>query len=476
MLAAMAGIITFPLLTRSLSVAEYGILGLITASLTLFVAFGKLGVQHAVIRYYAQIKNNNISFSMDEMNSTLVMLFVAFATITTGLWILTGFTLLPRVSKFENITQLSLLASGIVFLRLLGSGILNYMRAQQRSAVVGFTLILNRYLYLVLIIGVMFLYELSLVIVLVSMLIAEIIGIGFAARKYWPDFHFKLREVTAPLGKAMLLYGMPLMMLETLGLVMRLSDRYIIQALLGENELGMYSASYNLAAYLDLIILAAMVQALKPYYMQLWETDGAIKTKAFLADGMHTYLVVGVPLITLFSLVSPHLLSFLASDKYSPGTIIIPFVAFSFLLEGSMHFLAAGLYIKKNTKALMFWGGLATVLNLGLNLIAIPLFGILGAAVVTIVSYFVFVIGVSFRAFQFLSFNISLRIPLLITMLSLIVYVLLFNLDYGSDIVNLAAKGLLGGLLLVIAIFVVDDKIRETVIGRFRAPRTGPIK
>jgi len=413
---------------------------------------------------------------MNEMNSTLVMLFVVLATFTTSLWILTSYTLLPRVSKFENITQLSLVASGIVFLRLLGSGILNYMRAQQRSAVVGFTLILSRYLYLAMIIGVIFLYEPSVVIVLVSMLIAEVISTGFAARKYWPDFHFKLREVTATLGKAMLLYGMPLMVLETLGLVMRLSDRYFIQAILGENELGMYSASYNLTAYLDLIILTAMVQALKPYYMQLWETDGATRTKAFLADGMHTYLVVGVPLIVLFSLVSPHLLSFLASDKYLPGTIIIPFIAFSFLLEGAMHFLAAGLYIKKNTKTLMFWGALATLLNLGLNLIAIPLFGILGAAVVTIISYFVFVLGVCFGAFKLLSFKISVRIPLLVTALSLIVYMLLFNLDFGGDIVNLALKGMTGAVLLIIAIMLVDAKTREMVFVRFRPTQTGPVE
>jgi len=183
MLAALAGIITFPLLTRFLTVSEYGILGLITSSLTLFVAFGKLGVQHAVIRYYSQIKNNNSSFSLNEMNSTIVLLFVTFATITTGLWIFTGYTFLPRVSSIENITQLALVASGIVFLRLLGSGIMNYMRAQQRSAVVGFTLILIRYFYLAMLIGIMLLYEFSVVIVLMSMLIAEIIGIVFAGRK-----------------------------------------------------------------------------------------------------------------------------------------------------------------------------------------------------------------------------------------------------------------------------------------------------
>jgi len=274
----------------------------------------------------------------------------------------------------------------------------------------------------------------------------------------------------------MLFYGFPLMMLETLGLVMRLGDRYIIQAVLGENALGMYSASYNLTAYLDIILLTAIVQALRPYYMQLWETDGAEKTKEFLSLGMHSYIVVGVPLITLFSLVSPHLLYFLASDKYAPGTVIIPFVAFSFLLEGAMHFLAAGLYIEKNTKTIMFWGLLATILNLGLNLLVIPAYGILGAAVVTIVSYLVFVLGVSYKAFQLVSFKLSTAVPLLVTVLSLIVYLLMYELNFGSDLVTLVVKGLAGSVLLAVAVLLADAKVRELVLVRLRSPKAGTAK
>jgi len=476
-LAAFAGIITFPLLTRSLSVAEYGILGLITSSATLFVAIGKLGMQHAVIRFYAQIKNENLSYSLKQMNSTVSMVFFLFATITAGLWLAAGFQLLPRVSNFENISGLALIASGIVFLRLLGSGFMNFLRAQQRSAIVGVTQIITRYLYLFGVLVIMISGHVSVAFVLFSMVLAEVVGVSFAAKKYWPDFHFNRADLSTQLAKSMLHYGIPLMMLESLGLVMRLSDRYIIQALLGENELGMYSASYNLTAYLELILLAAMVQAIKPHYMQLWEGEGVEKTKAFLSTGLHTYMVIGLPFIALFSLVSPHLLNFLASPKYSPGTIIIPFVAFSFLLEGSMHFLAAGLYIKKNTKVLMFWGVVATLLNLSLNMLVIPVHGILGAAVVTIVSYLIFMLGVSTRAFKFVAFDIKTRVPLLAMLWSLIVYALLFRLDFGSDFSNLLGKGTIGGIMLGIGVIVMDAGTREWLIERLRrAPSAGAIK
>lgn len=475
-LAALAGIVTFPIMTRSLTVGEYGILGLITSSATLFIAFGKLGMQHAVIRFYAQIKNANIDFSLGQMNSTVSMMFLLLASFASVLWIVLGYTVIPLISEFKNISELFLVASGIIFLRLLGSGFLNFLRAQQRSAVVGLAAILAKYFYLAFILLFVLLGWISVGFALASMVFAEIISVAFAAKKYGPDFYFKLNEVSVSLGKAMLIYGVPLMMMESLGLVMRLSDRYIIQFMLGENALGMYSASYNLTAYLDIILLTAMVQAIKPHYMQLWEADGSKATQNFLSEGLRTYLVIGIPLVALFSVVGPHLMGFLASAKYDPGTIIIPFVAFSFLIEGSIQFLAAGLYVKKNTSVLMFWGVIACCVNLTLNIVAIPMFGILGPAIVTIITYALFILCVSVRAFKDLSFSIEPRVPVLASLLSLAVFAILYNMDFGGDFVNLMVKGIIGLVLLVTGIVIIDAKSRELLLERLRPPKPGVIK
>ena len=105
----------------------------------------------------------------------------------------------------------------------------------------------------------------------------------------------------------------------------------------------------------------------------------------------------------------------------------------------------------------MFWGILATVLNLCLNIWLIPSYGILGAAVVTIISYVLFMVGVSYRSFEFLPFSIKTIVPLLVTMLSLLVYASLFKLDVGGDVANLFVKGSLGGILLVLIVLVCDN-------------------
>lgn len=473
-ISALVGLVSFPILTRSLSVAEYGIVGLITSSLALFIAVGKLGVQHSVIRFFSQIKSGNIDFTTGQMNSTVAVMFVGFACMTTLLWLISGLLILPLFLQYEDIETLFVLASVIVFIKLLGSGAINFLRAQQRSANVAIAQSLSRFLNLSLILGVLALAHLEPWTVIACLVVAEVAGVVYALNQYRPDFHFSRSDVSGRLAKAMLYYGLPLMILESLGLVLRLSDRYLIESMLGVSELGQYSASYNFASYIDIIILASVMQAVKPAYMQTWEAEGRARTQAFLSRGFHLYLVLGIPFITMFSLTSPHLLSFLAGAKYAPGTVVIPYVAFSFLLEGAVHFLAAGLYIYKNTKVLMKWSLLATLVNLVLNVVFIPRFGIVGAAAVTIVTYALFMAGVSLVAFKHVSFNVHWRLPLVMLLASALVFAVLNPLNFNSDLVSFLIKGSAGTALLLALLLWVDLETRQWLHGRMLAITGAP--
>lgn len=469
MLSALVGLVSFPIMTRHLSVADYGIVGLITASTTLFFAVGKLGVQHAVIRFFAQVKNANIGFNSQQMNSTVTAMFIVLAVLTTMIFLFMGFEVLPKFLQYEDISTLFLLGSATVFIRILGSGIVNFLRAQQRSTEVAIAQSLARFLNLILILAVVLATVLKPSSVLICMFFAELAGVCYVAYQYRSDFFFKRVDVSGKLAQAMLLYGIPLMILESLTLVLRLSDRYLIEAILGVDELGQYSASYNLTGYLEVIILAAMIQAVKPAYMQMWESEGADQTGKFLARGFQLYMVIGIPFIAMFSITSPYLLSFLAGPKYAIGTVIIPFVSLSWWLEGAMVFLAAGLYIFKDTKVLMFCCFLATIINLGLNILLIPRFGIMGAAAVTMFSYAIFVLAVSVISFRHVQFHVDWGKPMLIAVASGLVFVVMKQIDFGSDVFNFVFKGTSGTLVLLIVIWVLVPEIRSwlsTVTGK----------
>lgn len=473
MLSAVVGLVSFPLMTRNLSVADYGIVGLISASITLFIAVGKLGIQHAVIRFYAQVKNANIAFTSNQLNSTVTLIFLFLATLATVLFLLMGFGVLPGVLQYENISTLFIPASAIVFVRLLGSGFMNFLRAEQRSGDVAMAQSLSRFLNLSFLIAVVSLTVLKPFAVVVCLLIAEIIGVGFAAWQYRKSFFFARSDISLKLARIMLVYGFPLMILESLSLVLRLSDRYLIEAMLGVNALGQYSASYNLTAYLDIIVLAALLQALKPAYMQLWESEGASKTKDFLSHSFNLYMVLGIPFVAMFAVTSPYLLHFLAGEKYGLGTVIIPYVAMSFWLEGSMNFLAAGLYIQKNTKVLMICSLVAAVLNLSLNVLLIPKYGISGAALVTVFCYSLFTLCATLIAFKHVRFMIEWKRPLLITIASVFMYFFLRVIEFGSDVSNFLIKGISGTFILALVVWLLVPEVRLWIVSLMKRKNRG---
>ncbi|MBX2883590.1 MAG: oligosaccharide flippase family protein [Granulosicoccus sp.] len=460
-LSAIVGIVSFPLLTRNLSVADYGLVGLITATTAFFIAIGKLGVQHAVVRYFSQIREGNAEFDLQQMHSTALVLFSVLAVSATAVWLFSGYFVLPSFLQSENISSLFLVGSGIVFVRVLGSCAMNFLRASQRSVDVAVAQGTARVLNLFLIVALLLSTTLNPWLIVACVLIAETAGMCYAAYQYRSELFFSRHKVSALLARAMLVYGLPLMLLESMILILRLSDRYLIESMLGVTALGQYSASYNICSYLEIIIIAAILQALRPAYMQLWEASGKEKTSQFLAESFYLYMVVGIPFVVMFALTSPYLLSLLAGQKYQPGTVIIPYVALSYWMDGAMLFLAAGLYIFKDTKLLMLCGLGATIINVGLNLVMIPRFGITGAAAVTVFSYGLFMLTVTCLAFRRVRFRLRVIEPLVLTVLSIVVYSTLSTVDFDSALYNFIIKGLLGSCVLMAAIWLLVPELQR---------------
>src|SRR5262245_54345156 len=73
LLTTIAGLISFPLLTRVFTIDDYGAMNLIAATLTIAVAFGKVGIQHSIIRYHSEISAGKRAFTLDQLYSTTVL-------------------------------------------------------------------------------------------------------------------------------------------------------------------------------------------------------------------------------------------------------------------------------------------------------------------------------------------------------------------------------------------------------------------
>ena len=116
---------------------------------------------------------------------------------------------------------------------------------------------------------------------------------------------------------------------------------------------------------------------------------------------------MGAAILAVFglSLLSRQFLIIFSTEEIAAnGYFVLPFVACSILLYGVSHFFTQILLLVKKTKITGYIWLSTAVLNLLLNIIFIPAYGIFGAALTTLVAY-AFALALTwyfaFKEFQF---------------------------------------------------------------------------
>lgn len=461
LISAIVGVISFPIMTRNLSVDDYGIIGLITASTTLAVAFGKLGMQHAIVRFYAEAMLNKRGNTLLAFHSTVFSLFATLSLITLIIWLTAGTFVVPRFIENPDIPVYFWIVSLFIVLRMIGSVTWNMLRARQLSTAVSYSTIIGRCAYLSLLLLLLATGTINLYFLLVAFVLAELAAVIYATHAYRSFFSFRLPDFSSSLTLRLLRFGLPLMVLESLSLILRLIDRYMIGSVLGEKDLGLYSASYNLSSYVEIVITASLAAAIRPMYTHIWESEGADATRNFLSQSLHIYLMLGIPFTAVFIMAAPDLLVFLASERYGSGASIIPYIATIILLDGALIFLSAGMYFLGSTNTLLFWGIVAGIINCTGNYFVIPRFGIEGAAIVTLCAFLVFCTGFLNSSLRLLSFAISWKKPLIMLIVSILVYVITNRTYVDTILLNMIIKAGLATASLLLVLLTVDSQVRN---------------
>ena len=91
--------------------------------------------------------------------------------------------------------------------------------------------------------------------------------------------------------------------------------------------------------------------------------------------------------VALSICLSREILIIMTTPSFYDAYKVIPLIALSYVLYGCYHILSVGFNLKKKTKYVPFIVGTGALTNIGLNLLLIPNYGMMGAGVVTVISY-----------------------------------------------------------------------------------------
>jgi len=186
----------------------------------------------------------------------------------------------------------------------------------------------------------------------------------------------------------MLSFSFPLIFGSISAILLSTFDRYTLNYLTGLSAVAVYTLGFKIANTIKVLVISSVQLAISPKIFQMMIKEG---NQRFYSKIMtyFSYLVILVVLaVSLFSLEIVKVFSH--SINYWDAAPVIPIISFSLFFGMLKETSLIGLQIAKKTRIIGTVIFFIAALNLGLNLLFIPKYGLLGASVATLVSQVVF--------------------------------------------------------------------------------------
>jgi len=188
-----------------------------------------------------------------------------------------------------------------------------------------------------------------------------------------------LFKVEASSLKAMLVFSAPLVLSGIAVYFTLFADRWALRKFLGMDEVGIYSVAYRVATIVSLVILAFQMSLTPLVYQHYKETE----TPQTIGDILCYFLILVLPLILFIGIFSPEIVSLISTPEFHAAALLIPWLALSVVLM-NIYVFSPGLGIAKKTHVVALINVIAAVVNVLLNLMWVPKFGMIGAAWATL--------------------------------------------------------------------------------------------
>lgn len=382
-LTTLAGLISFPALTRLLDNTQFGILGYYDTWLMMAVTIIKMGGQHAILRMYPFGADAN---GMTRFTTNLVFLPMM---VSVGLWLI-GVTGLSIAVSAGVLTVQPVFWGAVILLPMLvfTSQVEMTLRVSERSGLLTLSRITWRWLELVLIVGVVALFQRSALAVYIGKVTSALILVVFYA--WWVTRNLKFDRSMIDWGtyRRSLKYSLPLVVNEIAAVSMISIDRIMLRHQMGDYAaVGVFTIGCALAMQISTIMSDPLWNAFNPVINRVHGTDGAAEVRALKRKVLLpvTYACIGIG--AGIWAVGPDVLTMLAgSDKATSGPVFA-WLGAMFAMLPLLDVTGYGLLLHHRSMTVLVLTGLAAALNIGLNLVWIPMFGVMGAVYATVVAY-----------------------------------------------------------------------------------------
>lgn len=377
------GIITLPIYLNFLTKAEVGTFGLLDITINIISEILLLGQANSLILFenkknYAD-KKNSIFFTITSFVILINLLFVLLAE-------LFGFSLLNLSKSTRDLSGYLPFIIYISLVRVLNNLFLNKLRAEEKSKPYTLLTFVKIIVFITLIFYTVVYLKLSVVGILYSYLVSEIIILVLITpgmiRRMAPNLNI------AALKEA-IKFGSPLIFTSIGIMILNLSDRYLINLFLNLEEVGTYDIAYRIAGIVNMFLILPFNQAMLPSAFKEFN-DG--RNTRYLSKLMTYMCFVTIWGGLTISICGKEIILILGNKNYIQANVYIPFIVLAYILSAMRNVASNGLLFAEKTYIVALITIFAAILNIILNILLIPVYGTIAAAYTTLISFTIFYI------------------------------------------------------------------------------------
>jgi O-antigen/teichoic acid export membrane protein len=303
--------------------------------------------------------------------------------------------------------------------------------------------------------------------VFIGLIVGNALAAAYGAAVVWSDVAGRFSR---PELRTMLAYGLPLIPAALALWALALVDRIMLNKLGSLQEVGQYAVANRISNVL-LLLVTGFALAFGPYIFSIYGRDPELEKQ--VRGQTLRYLIICLSAAALaLTLFAREIVSVVA-PAFDDAYKAVGLLTFSVVAFGISTVVMAGISIVRRTKVLALLALVAAALNIGLNFILIPPFGMVGAAVATAAAYALLAV-LHFRVAQ-RYYPTPYEPPKVLTALGLATaFGILSVVPLGPVAVAVAVKVLaLVGYLALLRIFRVVEagdiaSIRELLSGLMR--------
>ena len=386
----LIGVLLLPIVTRYLTPADVGAVDTLISLTVVLVIVLRMGISMAFFRFYFDAED-------DAGRTTVVRTSFWFTMAMSTFGLVVGALLAPEISQLVLATdsKANLVRAALILLwaQMNYEQLTALFRVEERSVAYVAATLANVIITVVATILLVAVWHKGAVGVIAGNFTGTL-AVFFVLLGY--------RRVQLGLAfdrdlfRQMQRFGLPLVPSGIALWVIDLSDRLFLVRMKGLHENGLYSVGVRISTAL-LLVLIALRAAWPAFAFSIKDDDEAKRTYGFVLTYV-LYLCCWLSLTV--SLLAPWLVRLLATPKFYSASEVVPLLVFGATAFIAFNVMSIGIGRAKKTQFNWVVTGAAAAVNIGLNFALIPPYGMIGAAISTLVAYLVMFFGMTIRAQQ----------------------------------------------------------------------------